>query len=85
VVQDFQVRAADVEFLLEAAVMPSSSMAFNSFRGLTIDITARKRTRKPLVAMKARYRVLADLIPRHLDGAPDAASLTPIKLLDYLA
>src|SRR6266851_265238 len=65
VVQDFQVRAADGRILwLESrghAVMVDGVPTH--LRGLTIDITARKKNEEALVASEARYRVLADLNP----------------------
>ncbi|HEY1994002.1 MAG TPA: PAS domain S-box protein [Edaphobacter sp.] len=88
VVQDFQVRAADGQILwLESrgrAVMVDG--APTHLRGLTIDITARKKNEEALVASEARYRVLADLNPQAIwMGAPDG-SLTYANqnFLDYL-
>ena len=82
VAQEFQVRAADGRILwLESrghAVMDNGVPTH--LRGLTIDITARKKNEEALVASEARYRVLADLNPQAIwMGAPTAASPTPIS------
>jgi PAS domain S-box-containing protein len=87
-VQEFQVRAADGRILwLESrgyAVMVNGIPT--RLRGLTIDITARKKNEEALATSEARYRVLADLNPQAIwMGAPDG-SLTYANqvLLDYL-
>ena len=88
VVQDFQVRAADGRILrLESrghAVMVNGVPTH--LRGLTIDITARKKNEEALVASEARYRVLADLNPQAIwMGAPDGSiTYANQNLLDYL-
>jgi PAS domain S-box-containing protein len=88
VVQDFQVRAADGRTLwLESrghAVMADGVPTH--LRGLTIDITARKKNEEALVASEARYRVLADLNPQAIwMGAPDGGiTYANQNLLDYL-
>jgi PAS domain S-box-containing protein len=88
VVQDFQVRAADGRILwLESrghAVMVAG--APTHLRGLTIDITARKKNEEALVASEARYRVLADLNPQAIwMGAPDGSiTYGNQNFLDYL-
>jgi PAS domain S-box-containing protein len=88
VVQDFQVRAADGRILwLESrghAVMVDG--APTHLRGLTIDITARKKNEEALVASEARYRVLADLNPQAIwMGAPDGSiTYANQNFLDYL-
>jgi PAS domain S-box-containing protein len=88
VVQDFQVRAADGRVLwLESrghAVMVDG--APTHLRGLTIDITARKKNEEALVASEARYRVLADLNPQAIwMGAPDGSiTYANQNFLDYL-
>jgi PAS domain S-box-containing protein len=88
VVQDFRVRAADGRILwLESrgqAVLVDGKPT--RFRGLTIDITDRKKNEEALVASEARYRVLADLNPQAIwMGAPDG-SITYANqgFLDYL-
>jgi PAS domain S-box-containing protein len=88
VVQDFQVRAANGEILwLESrghAVIVNGVPT--RLRGLTIDITARKKNEEALVASEARYRVLADLNPQAIwMGAPDG-SITYANqgFLDYI-
>ena len=55
-------------------------------RGLTIDITARKKNEEALVASEARYRVLADLNPQAIwMGAPDGSiTYANQNFLDYL-
>jgi PAS domain S-box-containing protein len=88
VVQDFQVRAADGRVLwLESrghAVMVNGVPTH--LRGLTIDITARKKNEEALVASEARYRVLADLNPQAIwMGAPDGSiTYANQNFLDYL-
>jgi PAS domain S-box-containing protein len=88
VVQDFQVRAADGRILwLESrghAVMADGIPTH--LRGLTIDITARKKNEEALVASEARYRVLADLNPQAIwMGAPDGSIIYANQnFLDYL-
>jgi len=88
VVQDFQVRAADDRILwLESrgrAVMVDGVPTH--LRGLTIDITTRKKNEEALVSSEARYRVLADLNPQAIwMGAPDG-SITYANqgFLDYI-
>ncbi len=88
VVQDFQVRAANGQILwLESrghAVIVNGVPT--RLRGLTIDITARKKNEEALVASEARYRVLADLNPQAIwMGAPDG-SITYANqgFLDYI-
>jgi PAS domain S-box-containing protein len=87
VVQDFQVRTADGRILwLESrgqAVLVDGKPT--RFRGLTIDITARKKNEEALVASEARYRVLADLNPQAIwMGAPDGSiTYANQRFLDY--
>jgi PAS domain S-box-containing protein len=87
-VQEFQVRAADGRILwLESrghAVMANGVPV--CLRGLTIDITARKKNEEALVASEARYRVLADLNPQAIwMGAPDGAvTYANQNFLDYI-
>ncbi len=88
VVQDFQVRAADGQILwLESrghAVMVDGVPV--RLRGLTIDITARKKNEEALIASEARYRVLADLNPQAIwMGAPDGSiTYANQNFLDYI-
>jgi PAS domain S-box-containing protein len=86
--QEFQVRAADGRILwLESrghAVMNDGIPT--SLRGLTIDITARKKNEEALVASEARYRVLADLNPQGMwiGDADGNVTYANQGLLDYL-
>ncbi len=86
--QEFQVRAADGRILwLESrgyAVMTDGVPT--SLRGLTIDITARKKNEEALVASESRYRVLADLNPQGMWIGDPAGNVTYANqgLLDYL-
>jgi PAS domain S-box-containing protein len=86
--QEFQVRAADGRILwLESrghAVMANGVPT--SLRGLTIDITARKKNEEALVASEARYRVLADLNPQGIWMGDPAGNVTYANqgILDYL-
>jgi PAS domain S-box-containing protein len=87
-VQEFQVRAADGQILwLESrghAVMVDGVPT--CLRGLTIDITARKKNEEALVTSEARYRVLADLNPQAIwMGAPDGSiTYANQNFLDYI-
>jgi PAS domain S-box-containing protein len=87
-VQDFQVRAADGRILwLESrghAVMVNGVPTV--LRGLTIDITARKKNEEALVTSEARYRVLADLNPQGIWMGDPAGNVTYANqgILDYL-
>jgi PAS domain S-box-containing protein len=88
IVQDFQVRAANGRNLwLESrgrAVYTDGKPT--SLRGVTIDITERKKNEEALIASEARYRVLADLNPQAIwMGAPDG-SITYANqgFLDYI-
>ena len=87
-VQEFQVRAADGRILwLESrgrAVMDNGVPTH--LRGLTIDITARKKNEEALVTSEARYRVLADLNPQAIwMGAPDGSiTYANQNFLDYI-
>jgi PAS domain S-box-containing protein len=88
IVQDFQVRAANGDVLwLESrgrAVFVDGRPS--SLRGLTIDITSRKKNEEALISSEARYRVLADLNPQAIwMGAPDG-SITYANqgFLDYI-
>lgn len=55
-------------------------------RGLTIDVTERKRSEEALVASEARYRVLADLNPQSIwMGAADGRiTYANQRFLDYI-
>lgn len=87
-VQEFQVHAADGRILwLESrghAVMADGVPV--CLRGLTIDITTRKKNEEALVASEARYRVLTDLNPQAIwMGAPDGAvTYANQNFLDYI-
>jgi PAS domain S-box-containing protein len=86
--QEFQVRAADGRILwLESrgyAVMVDGVPTH--LRGLTIDITTRKKNEEALVASEARYRVLADLNPQGIWRGDPAGNVTYANqgLLDYI-
>ncbi|HXC94374.1 MAG TPA: PAS domain S-box protein [Edaphobacter sp.] len=86
--QEFQVRAADGRILwLESrgnAVMVNGVPT--RLRGLTIDISDRKKNEEALVASENRYRVLADLNPQAIwMGAPDGSiTYANQNYLDYL-
>jgi PAS domain S-box-containing protein len=87
-VYEFQVRAADGSLLwLESrgeVVMADGRPS--RVRGMTIDITARKKNEEALLASEARYRILADLNPQAIwMGDPDG-SITYANqgFLDYL-
>ncbi|MGH9597647.1 MAG: PAS domain S-box protein, partial [Edaphobacter sp.] len=87
-VQEFQVRAADGRILwLESrgrAVIVDGVPT--RLRGLTIDVTARKKNEEALIASEARYRVLADLNPEAIwMGAPDGSvTYANQNFLDYI-
>jgi PAS domain S-box-containing protein len=87
-VQEFQVRAADGRILwLESrgrAVVKDGVPI--SLRGLTIDITARKKNEEALVTSEARYRVLADLNPQGIWMGDPTGNVTYANqgLLDYM-
>jgi PAS domain S-box-containing protein len=88
VVQEFQVRAADgnVLWLESRGQVIAVAGKPTSFRGLTLDINARKKNEEALVTSEARYRVLADLNPQAIwMGAPDG-SITYANqgFLDYI-
>jgi PAS domain S-box-containing protein len=87
-VQEFRVRAADGRILwLEsrghAVIVEGVPVCL---RGLTIDITVRKKNEEALVASEARYRVLADLNPQAIwMGAPDGTvTYANQNFLDYI-
>jgi PAS domain S-box-containing protein len=88
IVVDFPIRAANGETLwVESrghAVLVDGVPS--RLRGLSIDITDRKRDEDALITSEARYRILADLNPQAIwMGAPDG-TLTYANqgLLDYL-
>lgn len=88
IVQDFQVRASNGQHLwLEsrgrAAYVDGKP---TNLRGLTIDITERKKNEEALLASEARYRVLADLNPQAIwMGAPDGGvTYANQGFLDYI-
>ena len=88
IVQEFQVRAADGSILwLESrgqAVMVNGRPT--RLRGITIDISNRKKNEEALIASEARYRVLADLNPQAIwMGAPDGSiTYANQNFLDYI-
>jgi len=88
IVQEFQVRAADGSILwLESrgqAVMVNGVPT--RLRGITIDISNRKKNEEALIASEARYRVLADLNPQAIwMGAPDGSiTYANQNFLDYI-
>jgi PAS domain S-box-containing protein len=87
-VQEFQVRAADGRLLwLESrghVVMADGTPS--RVRGMTIDITARKKNEEALVASEARYRVLADLNPQAIWMGSSDGRITYANqgFLDYI-
>ncbi len=86
---DYQVMAPDGGLLwMEGRGLPvyNEQGVATHFRGMTTDISARKRNEEALIASEARYRVLADLNPQAIwMGAPDG-SITYANqgFLDYL-
>jgi PAS domain S-box-containing protein len=88
IVQEFQVKAADGRILwLESrgqAVFGDGTPI--CIRGMTFDITDRKRNEEALVASEARYRVLADLNPQAIwMGSPDGnVTYANQNFLDYI-
>ncbi len=88
IAQEFRVRAADGRVLwLESR---GQAVKINGLptrlRGITIDISARKKDEEALVASEARYRVLADLNPQAIwMGAPDGSiTYANQNFLDYI-
>lgn len=88
IVQEFQVRAADGKLLwLESR---GQAVKVNgvptSLRGITIDISTRKKNEEALIASEARYRVLAELNPQGIwMGAPDGSiTYANQSFLDYI-
>jgi len=88
IVQDFQVQAANGQLLwLESrgqAVFVDGRPT--SLRGLTIDITGRKKNEEALVSSEARYRVLADLNPQAIWMGDSDGNITYANqgFLDYI-
>jgi PAS domain S-box-containing protein len=88
IVVECQVEAADGRILWienRGQIISTGGMPA-SLRGLTIDITDRKKNEEALVTSEARYRVLADLNPQAIwMGAPDG-SITYANqgFLDYI-
>jgi len=88
IVVECQVQAADgrVLWIENRGQIISVGGKPARLRGLTIDITARKKNEEALVTSEARYRVLADLNPQAIwMGAPDG-SITYANqgFLDYI-
>ena len=74
--QEFQVRAADGRILwLESRGHAVTADGVTHLRGLTIDITARKKNEEALTTSEARYRVLTDLNPQAVWMADAAGNL----------
>ncbi len=86
---DYQVTAPNGGLLwMEGRGLPvyNEQGVATHFRGMTTDISVRKRNEEALVASEARYRVLADLNPQAIwMGAPDG-SITYANqgFLDYI-
>jgi PAS domain S-box-containing protein len=88
IVVECQIRGADgqVLWIENRGQIVSVDGKPTSLRGLTIDITDRKKNEEALVTSEARYRVLADLNPQAIwMGAPDG-SITYANqgFLDYI-
>jgi PAS domain S-box-containing protein len=88
IVVECQVQAADgrILWIENRGQIISVGGKPASLRGLTIDITDRKKNEEALVTSEARYRVLADLNPQAIwMGAPDG-SITYANqgFLDYI-
>jgi PAS domain S-box-containing protein len=88
IVVECQVQAADgrILWIENRGQIISVGGKAASLRGLTIDITDRKKNEESLVTSEARYRVLADLNPQAIwMGAPDG-SITYANqgFLDYI-
>ena len=88
IVADFPLRASNGEIIwveIRGQAVKVDGVP-TRLRGLSIDITDRKRDEDALITSEARYRILADLNPQAIwMGAPDG-SLTYANqgLLDYL-
>jgi PAS domain S-box-containing protein len=88
IVVECQIQAADGRILWienRGQIISVGGKPF-SLRGLTIDISDRKKSEEALVTSEARYRVLADLNPQAIwMGAPDG-SITYANqgFLDYI-
>ena len=88
VVVDFPVRAASGSVLwieCRGQALMIDGVA-TRLRGLSIDITNRKRNEQALATSEERYRILADLNPQSIwMGAPDGKiTYANQTLLDYL-
>ncbi len=85
---DYRVTAPDGSILwLEGRGVPvyDDHGAATHLRGMTTDITARKRNEENLISSEARYRVLTDLNPQAIwMGTPDGrVTYTNQGFLDY--
>ncbi|WP_213807553.1 PAS domain-containing protein [Granulicella sp. dw_53] len=88
VVLDFPTRAADgsLRWLETRAKFDQHDGKVVALRGMTIDITDRKRNEDALAASEERYRVLADLNPQAIwMGSPQGAiTYANQRFLDYV-
>jgi PAS domain S-box-containing protein len=88
IILEFQVEATDGKrlWLESRGHVVKVEGRPSRIRGMTIDITARKKNEEALVTSEARYRVLADLNPQAIwMGAPDGTITYGNQgLLDYI-
>jgi PAS domain S-box-containing protein len=87
IVADFPIRTADSSIRwVENRGQVVQVNGAPRLRGLSIDITQRKRNQEALAASEARYRILADLNPQAIWMAAPDGSMTYANqvLMDYL-